>query len=692
MRADASEKPISLHRVFGPDGVIAQCHPNYEYRPGQIQMAEAVLEAITEGGHLCVEAGTGTGKTLAYLIPALAAHERVLISTGTKNLQEQLYYKDIPFLEKALGRKLRVAYMKGRSNYACLYRIKKAEQSPILEALEEIDYFDAVRRWAFQSDVGDRAELTELPENLSFWSSIDARSEICLGQKCPDFEPCFITKMRQRALEADIVIVNHHLFFADLALRGHDYGAVIPDYSIVVFDEAHELEDVASEYFGAQVSNYRINELVRDTQNVTITDTLSVNEVLKVCARLQQRSDRFWMHFVNPTRGKRVKASGQSSSGPDGRYVLDASFVFQKRGEGHEEADQAEGDEEAKIDFEASGSLELTPAGQGYAALLNALTRLETTLASIKDPPPEVENLVRRTGQVRTDLEFIMSCDDPAFVYWYERRGRGVFLQATPIDISGLLAERLFDRVPTVILTSATLTSNSSFTFIRSRLGMKQARELMVPSHFDFQRQAVLYLPPKMPDPREPGFLETAVDEIMKILQITQGRAFVLFTSINQMNEAYRRVSENVEFPCFLQGQGSKTGLLEKFRRTPNAVLFATSSFWQGVDVQGEALSCVIIDRLPFAVPTDPVIAARQRYIEQQGGQSFYEYSVPQAVIMLKQGLGRLIRSTEDTGVLSVLDPRLRTKAYGQIFLKSLPSCPVTTNIEDLARVFQKGS
>jgi len=324
------------------------------------------------------------------------------------------------------------------------------------------------------------------------------------------------------------------------------------------------------------------------------------------------------------------------------------------------------------------------------AALLNALTRLETTLATVKDPPQEVENLVRRTGQIKADLEFIMSCDDQRYVYWYERRGRGIFLQATPIDISGLLAERLFDRVPTAILTSATLTSNGSFDFIRSRLGIKQSRELIVPSHFDFQRQAILYLPPTIPDPRDPGFLEAAVDEITKILQITQGRAFVLFTSINQMNEAYKRISELVDFPCFLQGQGSKTGLLEKFRRTPNAVLFATSSFWQGVDVQGEALSCVIIDRLPFAVPTDPVIAARQRYIERQGGDSFYEYSVPQAVIMLKQGLGRLIRSTEDVGVLSVLDPRLRTKGYGQIFLRSLPPCPVTTNIEDIAQVFQK--
>jgi ATP-dependent DNA helicase DinG len=316
--------------------------------------------------------------------------------------------------------------------------------------------------------------------------------------------------------------------------------------------------------------------------------------------------------------------------------------------------------------------------------------RLETTLAKIKDAPPEVEALVRRVGQSRSDLEFILNCGDPQFVYWYERRGRGVFLQATPINISEVLAAKLFERVPTVILTSATLTSNGSFDFIRSRLGIKQTRELMVPSHFDFENQAVLYLPPNIPDPREAGFIGVAVEEITKILEATQGRAFVLFTSIQQMNEAHKRVSERVDFPCFIQGQGSKTGLLTKFRKTPNAVLFATSSFWQGVDVQGQALSCVIIDRLPFAVPTDPVIAARQRYIEQQGGNSFYDYSVPQAVIMLKQGLGRLIRSVEDVGVLSVLDPRIRTKSYGQVFLRSLPPCPVTNKIEEIVKVFKR--
>jgi ATP-dependent DNA helicase DinG len=322
-------------------------------------------------------------------------------------------------------------------------------------------------------------------------------------------------------------------------------------------------------------------------------------------------------------------------------------------------------------------------------ALLNSLSSLETTLASMKDAPPEVENIVRRTGQLKVDLEFIMSCADATYIYWYERRGRGLFLQATPIDVSEILAERLFDQVQTAILTSATLTSGGNFSFIKSRLGVKNARELMVPSHFDFSRQAVLYLPLGMPDPREAKFIDAAVEEVIKILQVTQGRAFVLCTAVSQMNEMYDRVSRRVEFPCFVQGQGSKSGLLQKFRTTPQAVLFATTSFWQGVDVQGDALSCVIIDRLPFAVPTDPVIAARQRYLEQMGRNSFYEYSVPQAVIMLKQGLGRLIRSTSDVGVLSILDPRIRTKSYGAVFLRSLPPCPITAKADEIGRVFE---
>jgi len=669
-----NEAMISMEEVFGERGLLRTHHPQYEYRPGQIRMAEAVYRAIVEGGHLLVEAETGTGKTLAYLIPALAATERIVISTGTKNLQEQLLFKDIPFLENALGRKLRVASMKGRSNYVCLYRLKRAEWQPILADPEEVRYFDEIRQWAFRSETGDRAELSDLPETVSFWSSIDARSEICLGQRCPDYDACFITKMRERALKADIVIVNHHLFFADLALRGNDYGAVIPDYAIVIFDEAHELEEVASEYFGAQVSTYRVTELLRDVQSLSLTDSVSAAELARVSGRVQQRAESFWAHFL-------------SDGKPDGRYPLEPEAFIRSVSADPEAC--AEGGAQDTEGGEGE-AIELTRAGERLLELMNALSLLEATLATVKDPPPEVEALIRRTAQMKADLEFILLDQDPRFVRWYEKRGRGVFLQATPIEISEILAERLFDRVRTAILTSATLTSGGSFRFIRSRLGIREARELIVPSPFDYAEQAILYLPPQMPDPRSPDFLEAAVEETVKLLRVTQGRAFVLCTAIQQMTEMYERVRHRVPFPCFVQGQGSKSGLLARFRTTPHSVLFATSSFWQGVDVQGEALSCVIIDRLPFAVPTDPIVAARQRYIEQTGGDPFYEYAVPQAVIMLKQGLGRLIRSRSDVGVLSILDPRIRTKSYGTVFLQSLPSCPITTRIEDVERFFER--
>jgi ATP-dependent DNA helicase DinG len=650
-----------MEEIFGRDGLISRSHPDYEFRPGQIQMAEAVLRAFEDRRHLLVEAGTGTGKTLAYLVPAIAAAtargERVIISTGTKNLQEQLMEKDIPFLQRVLPKKFTAAYMKGRNNYACLQRIKRAESAPILDGLDDVDHFEEVRHWARDSQTGDRAELVQLPENLSFWRHIDARSEICMGQKCPDYDPCFITRMRQRAQDADIVIVNHHLFFADLALRGGEYGQVLPDYSAVIFDEAHAIEDVAAEYFGHQVSSYQVEDLLRDMQLLPITDVDANKELTRAGGRVARFAERFWQGFQE--RGEEGRAP-----------ILPGTFARKN----------------------TRGEIEATALGDSYLSLDGALNRMETTLDALREQPPEVENLIRRIREVRFGLEFIVAGDDKRYVYWMERRGRGMFLRASPIDVSTLLQDKLFERVETVVLTSATLASAGNFTFARERLGLSDEKtdELIAPSSFDYQSQSVLYLPPRMPDPRSPQWAEAAAAEVLRILEVTDGRAFVLSTSLSGMRSLYERVAPQVDFPCFMQGDASKTGLLDKFRTTPNAVLFATSSFWQGVDVRGDALSCVIIDKLPFAVPSDPVVAARQRFIEDAGGSSFYEYSVPQAIISLKQGLGRLIRSATDKGVLSVLDPRLRTQPYGRQFIKSLPPCRVTSDLEEVARVFDE--
>jgi ATP-dependent DNA helicase DinG len=656
-----------MQSIFGPDGLIAKTHPEYEHRPGQIAMAEAVLRAFEEKRHLIVEAGTGTGKTLAYLVPAIAAAcgsgARIVISTGTKNLQEQLMDKDIPFLQETLPAKFRAAVMKGRNNYACLHRIKRAEDMPFLEGLEQIDQFDEVFHWVTQTETGDRAELSNLPENLPFWRHIDARSDSCLGQKCPDFDPCFITRMRQRATDADVIVVNHHLFFADLALRNGAYGAVLPDYAAVILDEAHQIEDVASEYFGTGISNYQIDDLLRDVSYLKVDERESQQELTRVSARIRRFADLFWISF-------------QEGRGLEGRFTLTRRAV-------------AKVDKSRSADEDEEPQTESSRYGDAYVALDNVLHRLETTLAILKDAEADADNLLRRTRQLRFDLNFIVKADDKQFVYWIERRGRGVFLRASPIDVSGFLQDRLFDKVPTVVLTSATLSSAGNFRFIRDRLGLDEGEEMIAESIFDFANQAVLYLPAKMPDPRAPQWGAAAAQEVIKIVNATEGRAFVLSTSFAGMNEMFERVASQIDYPCLVQGSASKGELLKKFRTTPNAVLFATSSFWQGVDVRGDQLSCVIIDKLPFAVPSDPIVAARQHHIEDEGGSSFYEYSVPQAIISLKQGLGRLIRSTTDRGVLAVLDPRLRTKTYGQQFLKSLPPCRITADISELHRVFE---
>ncbi|MDM7923720.1 MAG: ATP-dependent DNA helicase [Pyrinomonadaceae bacterium] len=651
-----------IEKVFGHDGLIARFHDAYEYRTGQIEMAERVAEAFANRRHLIVEAGTGTGKTLAYLVPAIAAaiaqKKRIIISTGTKNLQEQLMEKDLPFLKKILPTKFKAEYMKGRGNYACLYRVHKAEDQPVLDGLDQLDHFRKISRWVTETRTGDRAELVDLPEDLSFWNRINARGDICIGQKCPEFEPCFITQMRARADSADIIVVNHHLFFADLNVRGNQYGRVLPDYGAVIFDEAHLIEDIASDYFGFQVSSYQIDELARDVDNLPIFDAAATRDLTKIAAKILGLAEHFWVRF---TQAKF-----------EGRYpLLPDAFRFRT----------------------SSGENRPTPLGEAHAALEIALETLEEMLDGFAEEMPEADSLLRRTRQARFDLEFIVSQTEKNYVYWIERRGKGLFLRASPVDVSELLRDKLFEKVETCILTSATLSSSGSFNFVRERLGLdtNKTSGFTAPTSFDFERQALLYLPKAMPDPRANEFTQVAAGEIVKILQATEGHAFVLCTSNYSMNALYELVSSRIGYPCLVQGSMSKAGLIERFRSTPNAVLFATASFWQGVDVQGDQLSCVIIDKLPFAVPTDPIVAARSRFIEDNGGRAFSDYSIPQAIITLKQGIGRLIRSKTDRGVIAILDPRLRTKPYGRNFLQSLPRMRITSELSDISRVIKEG-
>jgi ATP-dependent DNA helicase DinG len=650
----------AFEAIFGPDGKIARAHPNYEYRPGQVEMARAVARVFEHGGVAHDAAGTGTGKTLAHLPPAVAAGRRVVVSTATKSLQEQLFFKDVPFLQSLFPGRVRAAYMKGRSNYVCLHRLASAADSPILTGIDEIDHFSAIRAWAAETETGDRAELVDLPENIPFWHQIDARSDTCLGQRCPEFDACFITRMRREAEEAEIVVVNHHLFFADLALRQDDYGQVMPDYTLVVFDESHELESVAANHFGSVLTNYRVDDLISDVGRLTVVDADALRDLNQTAARLARRADRFWLGLAATLTGGR---SGEGES----RSAL-SSRIF--------------------VETHRDGTVEPSRLGELYLDLRDTLAHLSATIAGLHDAPPETAALLRRTEQLRFDLDFVVEASDVNFVYWYERRGRGSFLNATPIDVSELLAERLFDRLEGAVLTSATLATGGRFDYVRSRLGIEKAEELVVESDFDYARQALLYLPDRMPDPRDAAFAERAADEIAALVEATRGRTFVLFTSIQQMRDLYERVAYRIDYPSLIQGEGSKAGLLDRFRTTEGSVLFATSSFWQGIDVQGEALSSVVIVKLPFAVPSDPVVAARGRAIEERGGNAFFDYQVPEAIITLKQGIGRLIRSRTDAGVISILDPRLRTKSYGRSFLQSLPPCPVTTRIEDVRSIF----
>ena len=644
----------SLDEVLGPSGPIARSHPNYEFRPGQIEMAKAIETAIAERRHLAVEAGTGTGKTLAYLLPCLASRKRVVISTGTKNLQEQLFFRDIPFLERALERKLSVCYMKGRSNYLCLKKLAEIDEVGYLFSRHDPAHLERIRSWARGTESGDRAELAELPEDLPLWGRLDARRETCTGQKCRDWDACFVTQMRKRALESDIVIVNHHLFFADLALRQGDFGSVLPDYSVVVVDEAHELEDVATQYFGIMVSNYRIEELVRDAERALGEGEAASPFLSEQLARLAVRAGDFFGRFrarEGKSRLEELRASSEVRRAPAGRDDI----------------------------------------GAPYRELVSGLGVVEAGFANLSIQSDAIEAVTRRAGELRTQLGEIFESESAECVYWFEARGgRGVFLWASPILVAPVLRERLFDRVDTAILTSATLATGGNFRFIRSRLGLEQADELVLGSHFDFREQAIFYVPRDIPEPRDERWAPRACLEIERILEASRGRAFVLFTSYAQMELVYGSLKGRLPYPMLVQGQKSKTGLLEEFRATPNSVLFATASFWQGVDVAGEQLSCVVIDKLPFSVPSDPVVEARIRHLNASGGNAFYEYQVPEAIILLKQGFGRLIRSRKDRGILALLDSRILTRSYGRSFLASLPPARATHEPAELRDFFAR--
>jgi ATP-dependent DNA helicase DinG len=628
----------------------------FEPRPAQLEMATAVADVFAEGGVLLAEAGTGTGKTLAYLVPAILSRQRVLVSTGTKNLQEQIFFKDLPVLKKALGVPFTATYMKGRSNYLCLHRFATLKDGPAIHSHDEHDAIGAIDEWSRRTETGDRAEMEDLPEDLPFWSDISASAENCLGAECPQFNDCFVTKMRQRAAEADVVIVNHHLLCADASVRQNAFGEVIPSCRYAIVDEAHQLEDVATQYFGRMASNFRFDDFARDVDRA-----LSAGQVADLDAAETLRRDvEHVRDFARLFFGTLQTLRFEQGVGGESRIRVKARQL-----------------ERTLPDADA---------------VIDALEALAATIALARDLPEDVLALGRRAQELGDDVRFLTRADDPGHVYYLDVRGRGVFLRASPIDVSDIIREMLFDRMLATVLTSATLSVDGRFDYIRARLGIRHAHDVRLTSEFDYREQAILYLPKKMPDPRSPQFTEMASREVVEILRRTDGRAFVLFTSYNNLRQVHQFAAPRIPYPILVQGSAPRSALLREFKSTPNAVLFATSSFWQGVDVVGEALSCVIIDKLPFASPGDPITSARIEAINEAGGNAFADYQIPLAILALQQGLGRLIRHRTDRGVLAILDPRLRTMGYGRRFLASLPPAPVTHEIAALDKFFDPSS
>lgn len=639
-----------VQEVLGPGGLLARRHPAYEPRPSQVLMSEAVGRAFAGSSHLMVEAPPGTGKTYAYLVPAVASGRTVVVSTGTRTLQDQLFQRDIPLLAEALGRPIEAALMKGRDNYLCLHRLEEAAEQRSLSGFgseEDADRLEMVREWAGTTEIGDRAELDGLPEPWRMWEKINASADTCLGQKCHLFDPCFLTRMRRRAQEARLIVVNHHLLLSDLVLKASAYGAVIPPYALLIVDEAHMLEEVATSHLGRTLSSHQVSDLLADTTTLAeLPDAVGPEEARALgllCGDVRRAAGEFF----------------KQCNEREGRFLLAAC---------REDA-------------------AWTAAGSDLGGELRSLAAAFEGLAF---PSDRTEALRRRAEELGSTLRFLLTGDEDGQVLWGERRGRGTYLSASPIEVGSLLQRLLFDTVESAVLTSSTLTVDESFDFVRSRIGPDSVTTLALPSPFDLQSQSVLYVPKAFPEPASPGFTDALVDETIELLSITDGRAFVLFTSFASMRRAREALEGRVDYPLLMQGEASRHALLSRFRATPRAVLLATASFWQGVDVPGNALSLVVIEKLPFDVPSDPVVAARCEAVRKRQGNPFAEYQIPSAAIDLKQGLGRLLRTRADRGVLAVLDARLRTRRYGKIFLRSLPPYPIVDDLE-AARAFYAG-
>jgi len=643
-----------IAEVLGPGGRLSRALAGYEHRPEQLTLAREVARAFDERRMLVAEAGTGTGKTLAYLVPAILSGRRVVVSTATKNLQDQLFHKDLPLVSDTLGLPVRATLVKGRANYLCLHKLERARTGALLDSREDADAFAMLLRWAERTETGDRAELM-LPEGFAGWRQVSTTPEGCLGTRCPQHSACFVTRLRQQAEDSELVVVNHALFFADLVVRTGRGGGegVLPRYEAVIFDEAHGLEDAATEFFGTTVSSHRFEELARDAQAALPFEDARSGVLSALAVKVRAEAEALWAaapRAVGMTDEGTVRLTAQAF-GPLGRQleaVLEGLGALGGFASGHEEAD---------------------------------------LLA-----------LARRAAELGAELDFVRRADAPDHVYWAEGRGRGLFLRAAPISVAEAMRERLYGSVDTVVFTSATLRTGTSFEYFCRQVGLLDdageavvpLTQLAVPSSFDYASQSALYLPADLPEPREPGFPEAVAEEIARLVEVTGGRAFALFTSLRNMERVHGLLSKRLPYPMLLQGEAPKPVLLDAFQSTPS-VLFASASFWEGVDVPGDALSLVILDKLPFAAPTHPVVAARIEALEKAGREPFSSYQLPEAALALRQGFGRLIRTRTDRGIVALLDVRVGRKAYGRQLLAGLPPARRFREIGPLADWFRSG-
>lgn len=633
----------AIEAAWGPGGTLADAVPGFEPRGQQTAMARAVADALDTDRTVLVEAGTGTGKTLAYLFPAVLSGKKVVVSTGTRALQDQLASREIPLVERALDREVDWCVLKGRENYLCLLRSEDAGAAPSRSPHGDAA-LDAIREWARTTVAGDRAELAWLADDDPIWPTVSVTAEQCLGSNCPRYEPCFLTQAKRRAARADLVIVNHALFFADLAAGPHASGSIVPHHTAVIFDEAHMLEEVATSHWGVSVSRHRVRDLLADLRREPLPEPEAGRATLSEAAdRAQAAAERAFdaLRAVVGSDAVRTRWS------PDGAERAAAAGL----------------DLLARLAELKQGIDALGAASEGWA------------------------RLAERVAALARDARFLWRAEDPAYVFWAETGGAAVRLSASPLDVSSILREALFSSGMPCILTSATLTAGGSFGYLRSRLGIDDAEEVVLASPFDYQTQALVYVPREFPLPRETGFIDAVADEVVRIVAASRGRAFVLFTSHRALDRVFEQCRQRLDYPVVKQGDGPRMALIERFKAVPS-VLFATMGFWQGIDVPGEALSCVVLDKLPFAPPDDPLVQARTRALESDGFDPFGAYQLPAAAIWLKQGFGRLIRSRRDRGVIAILDRRLVTHGYGRFFLDSLPPAPVTSSFAEVARFF----